>query len=215
LTYVDYHWARNPAAGIGIVTGLASGLIVVDVDGPDGEASAKSLYLPATPTVETGKGRHLYFQRPDGGMYRNRTRLKPGVDVRADGGYVCAPPTTHASGKEYQWADGLSPGEVELASAPRWLIDATVPPDYIAPRASGKRLPGGMLKMIDLDKIPSIGKGERNNRLASLCGRLHREGRSASEIEDAMRKIGKEKCDPPLSQREIETIMRSVARYHR
>ena len=50
---------------VGIVTGPVSGIVVVDVDGAEGEASLAALgELPPTPTVRTGKGRHLYFKHP-------------------------------------------------------------------------------------------------------------------------------------------------------
>jgi len=93
-------WTDTPDANIGIATGAVSGLVVLDVDGEDGEASLAALErehgpLPATPTVLTGKGRHLYFTYP-GVPVPNRVRVAPGLDVRGDGGYVVAPPSTHA-----------------------------------------------------------------------------------------------------------------------
>ncbi len=93
-------WADTPDANIGIATGAVSGIIVLDVDGEDGEASLAALErehgsLPETPTALTGKGRHLYFAHP-GVPVPNRTRVAPGLDVRGDGGYVVAPPSTHA-----------------------------------------------------------------------------------------------------------------------
>ena len=59
-------WFRSkPTSNIGVITGEISGMIVLDVDGPEGEASlAKFGDLPITPTVRTGKGRHYYFMHP-------------------------------------------------------------------------------------------------------------------------------------------------------
>jgi hypothetical protein len=93
-------WTEVPDANIGIATGAVSGLVVLDVDGEDGEASLAALErehgpLPLTPTVLTGKGRHLYFTHP-GVPVPNRVRVAPGLDVRGDAGYVVAPPSTHA-----------------------------------------------------------------------------------------------------------------------
>jgi hypothetical protein len=76
---------------VGIVTGAISNIVVLDVDGEQGERSLLSLgVMPATPTVRTGRGRHLYFRHP-GFPVRNSVAIKPGLDVRGDGGYVVAP----------------------------------------------------------------------------------------------------------------------------
>src|SRR5690606_17775107 len=76
--------------------------------------------VPRTATVRTGKGRHLYFRHP-GGTVRNFTRKLPGLDLRGDGGYVVAPPSTHANGERYVWEQ--SPGDVGIAEPPHWLMD--------------------------------------------------------------------------------------------
>jgi hypothetical protein len=44
----------------------------------------------------------LFFQHP-GHDVPNRTNVLPGIDVRGDGGFVVAPPSAHASGREYTW----------------------------------------------------------------------------------------------------------------
>ena len=98
-------WLRQWAeAGIGVVTGAISGLVVVDVDaGHGGNESLEQLereHGPMPTTVKCGTGgggRHFYFAHP-GGVVRNKIGLAPGVDIRADGGYVVAPPSLHASG---------------------------------------------------------------------------------------------------------------------
>ena len=34
------------------------------------------------------------------------------------------PPSMHESGEEYAWLPGQAPGEVDVAEAPAWLLDA-------------------------------------------------------------------------------------------
>ena len=105
-------WLRAwPEAGIGIVTGGISGLVVLDVDPRHGgEASLERLErehgpLPVTLESRTGSGgRHLYFAHP-GGLVRNKVALATGIDLRGDGGYVVAPPSVHASGRRYAWVE--------------------------------------------------------------------------------------------------------------
>jgi hypothetical protein len=117
-----------PEAGIGVVTGAISGLVVVDVDaGHGGDEALKQLELehgPMPTTVECrtgGGGRHLYFAHP-GGLVRNKVGLAPGIDIRADGGYVVAPPSLHASGLQYVWVEGRSAESIGIAPLPDWIL---------------------------------------------------------------------------------------------
>src|SRR5215213_9623962 len=49
--------------GVGIVTGPPSGVLVLDVDGPEGEAELQAHGHPVTPMVRTASGGlHLYFR---------------------------------------------------------------------------------------------------------------------------------------------------------
>src|SRR5207244_9929350 len=45
-----------------------TGHLVIDIDGPEGEAAARALGLLSEPTltVTTSRGRHLWFQHPGG-----------------------------------------------------------------------------------------------------------------------------------------------------
>ena len=118
-TRIRNWWVRWPKANVAIVTGAASQLIVLDVDGDEGRESVKDFKTPETPVATTGKGTHFYFHHP-GGEVRNFARKLPGVDLRGDGGYVVAPPSNHITGRVYEWA--TSPG-VSPAEPPEWLMD--------------------------------------------------------------------------------------------
>jgi putative DNA primase/helicase len=114
-------WDAHPDANIGIATGRRSGVVVVDLD-DGGEKSlarleAKRGALPLTLEATTGRGRHLYFRAPEGEL-RSRTHAFPGIDIRAEGGYVVAPPSRHAAGRRYQWVCA----DVEPAEMPAWLV---------------------------------------------------------------------------------------------
>ena len=78
-------WSEWPEANVGIATGSLSGIVVVDVDGPQGEAALRTLnlHLPTTLEATTGRGRHLYFRATDGARskvfgpnLRRRTLIK-------------------------------------------------------------------------------------------------------------------------------------------
>lgn len=99
------------SGGVGIVTGRRSGLIVLDVDGPAGAASFAQLQLPPTRRVSTRHGFHAYYAYPEGlqRIPSSPGTLAPGIDVKADDGFVCAPPTSHAEGGHYTWLDEDAP----------------------------------------------------------------------------------------------------------
>ena len=121
-------WRSAPEAGVGIRTGAASGLVVLDVDPKSGgdetlyELEAVHGHLPETIEVLTGGGgRHLYFRHPGGEVRCSAGKLGPGLDIRADGGYVVAPPSRHPRGGTYEWEVSHLPEDTELAEAPVWI----------------------------------------------------------------------------------------------
>jgi hypothetical protein len=118
-------WTAHPTANVGVVCGAASGLVVLDVDPAKGGAeSLITLFLrgcPQTLTVRTGSGgEHRYFAHP-GGRVECRVGFRRGLDLRADGGLVVAPPSLHRSGQRYAFrgsADApLAPMPAELVAA--------------------------------------------------------------------------------------------------
>lgn len=114
--------AEEPCPDVAIVTGAYSGLLVLDIDGPKGEAAIRGRHIPQTPMARTPSGgRHIFFRHP-GGRVGSPTGLLPEMDIRADGGYVVAPP---APGRE--WYDYLSPDDVPLADVPEWLLSLLAP----------------------------------------------------------------------------------------
>ena len=99
---VRWWWRRNPDANIGIPTGEASGVLVVDVDvhGADNGFAAFDCarsaglvdgwgWLTRTPSG----GLHAYFPPVRGVQQRSWQVPGQHIDFRADGGYVIAPPS--------------------------------------------------------------------------------------------------------------------------
>jgi hypothetical protein len=106
-------WYRKwPNAGIGIVTGVLSDLVVIDIDG-DYEAGLALLRrhgvdLPPTGGVSTGHGVHLWYAHPGGRVPTLAPVVEEGelqIDVRGDGGFAMAPPSIHDNGTEYRFID--------------------------------------------------------------------------------------------------------------
>ncbi len=103
-----------PNINIGIATGSASGIAVLDVDA----ITLLNGWESSTLTAQTGKGRHLYFAL-DGTRVRNSAgKLSSGLDMRGDGGFVVAPPSRHASGKHYAWVNPTA----SLQPLPVWTL---------------------------------------------------------------------------------------------
>lgn len=132
-------WDRNPTAMVGIPTGEQLGAWVLDVDvhkdddgniinGYETIAALEDKYgpLPRTAVAKTaGGGEHHYFSYAPG--VRNRGRLGAGLDVRGSGGYVIAPGSVTADGKEYIWVDYDGAGLPPLVPAPDWLLELVLP----------------------------------------------------------------------------------------
>ena len=183
-------------SGVGIVTGDVSGVLVLDVYGAEGEGELKKRRHPITPMVRTASGGlHLYFRHPDADI-RTGIRVAPGLDVKASGGYVVAPPSLGANNRPYEWI--VSPEEVELADPPPWLLGLLRPK-----RFKGSAPPVG-------ERIPS---GQRNNALASLAGTMRRRGMGEAEILAALQVANEQRCQPPLEAKEVEKIAASMTRY--
>ena len=182
-------WNKWPDANIGIATGARSAIFVLDVDGAVGKASLKVLQadheqLPKTVSVETGKGRHLYFR--DGTRVGNSVgRLGEGIDVRGDGGYVVGAGSIHVSGSTYTFVDERAPDEIEVALAPQWLLDLitaeaqasqavevrTIPPEKLD-RAKAY-VDAALRRELDrLGKAPQHQRNDTLNRTAFKLGQL-------------------------------------------
>ena len=108
---INEMWEAHPLANIGIATGAISRLVVLDVDKKNGGFESMkdiiSTYgaLGDSVSVATANGGyHFYFEYRLG--IRSRNNYAPGVDIKSDGGYVIAPPSTLGDGKIYSWVDG-------------------------------------------------------------------------------------------------------------
>lgn len=198
-------WAATPAANIGINCG-ESRLVVVDVDGAKGGFASLGFWgeehgpLPETVEALTqGEGAHLYFRAPNGIAVRTRAGLVPGIDIRAEGGYVVAPPSVGPSGGAYTWRAGQSPFEREFASLPDWLLALIQGPVASGPVAAGTA-----------DGVP---EGQRNTYLTKEAGRLRALGCGEERILSGLVARNQSDCREPLPYEEVARIAASVAAY--
>ncbi|MBN1435419.1 bifunctional DNA primase/polymerase, partial [Candidatus Fermentibacterales bacterium] len=106
-------WIQFPDAAIGVLTGRAGGLLVIDIDVPDGEESLQALEievrqrLVATVSQVTPRGgRHLFFRYPEGCRISRRTPLAEdlrNLDLLADESFVVVAPSRREDGSLYEW----------------------------------------------------------------------------------------------------------------
>jgi predicted P-loop ATPase len=120
-------WSEWPDANIGIACGPDSEIEVLDIDGPEGAEAFEKLraenVLPETLVSITGRGRHYLFRwRSWHAVGPTTSKIAKGIDTKGAGGYIVAPPSTHASGHVYRWES--EPNSTEVADWPTWLLDA-------------------------------------------------------------------------------------------
>ncbi len=102
-------WGRWPDCNVGIMTGPASGVVVLDVDGERGLETLQRLEvelgpLPRTATSRTGSGGYHYlFQHPGHKVVNRAHALGACLDIRGNGGLFVLPPSMHYSGRQYEW----------------------------------------------------------------------------------------------------------------
>lgn len=201
-----------PHMNLGVRTGSASGITVLDIDPDHGGLDAMDRlesrygFLPQTRLAATGGGGwHLVFSAPEKPLKNSAGRIGRGVDVRADGGYVVAPNSLHISGQRYTWADPDAP----ILAMPGWLLARCQadPVPITTTRSFMGRTPAS-----DRYREP-VGDGQRNVTLAKVAGAMRRQGLDEQTIADALLSHNARYCSPPLPEREVVQVARSISRY--
>jgi hypothetical protein len=203
---IRHWWERCPTANVGIRTGAESGLVVLDIDprnsGNDNlwKLEQQNGELPLTVgSLTGGGGAHFLFSHP-GGVIKQKA-LAPGVEVKADGGYVVAPPSIHPTGELYRWGGASHPDDVALAALPEWLLRLMTRESVPANGSHPSTL------------NPIIPEGQRHNTLLSLAGTMRRKGMSTEAITGALLVENRSRCIPPFHESEVKKLAQSVARY--
>lgn len=156
-------WRKHPKALVGMPTGVASGFAVIDLDrhdpAKDGVAGLQEIgyrHGDLTPMIAqtAGGGLHLFFKHQNGITNRDN-HLPPGVDVRAEGGYIIAPGSMFPDGRRYTTVDlSLVPPPFPPALLPPERSDAEVSGDQKALGLSIDEIRAYMadLPNVDLDR---------------------------------------------------------------
>lgn len=200
-------WSTRPRCNIGIATGgMSNGLVVIDVDldndkGEDGyvtlngwESEHGELPEGACATTPRG-GMHLYFVSDE--PYSSSVNKDLGIDVRADGGFVVAPPSVREDGRQYEWDLHIE--------------------DYGIPRADENvkafldKVQDGKLNSEKKFVLPDrIRDGERNDTLYRYACSLQAHSVPDEVIVASVIGVNKSLCDSPVSDSECEKIVNSA-----
>jgi Bifunctional DNA primase/polymerase, N-terminal len=184
-------WRWWPNANVGIATGVASGLLAVDIDPRNGGDASYDQLRKQCPAifedlleVQTGSGgTHLYFECRSPAP--SRANILPGIDVKADGGYVVAPPSQHVSGMTYRFA---SNGILLLPSLPQALRDliSAEPQAHAAAQGEYKSRVGveSLRVSNDIKALIRDGKpeGQRSEAIFAAARALIKAGHGDQEI---------------------------------
>ncbi|MBP2382468.1 bifunctional DNA primase/polymerase [Brachybacterium sacelli] len=215
---VEAWWRQTPTANIGLPTGAASGVVVVDVDvhGPvDGyEAFARAdsagivdgwEFLVRSPSG----GMHAYFPAIPEAEQRSWQAARAGIDFRGDGGYIIAPPSR-------QFINGSTSRYLvhRINTGPAASLDADRLRDFLDPRPAPRRPASqGVAREADVARlagwVAARGEGERNRGLFWAACRLAENGIPASDALDALSAAA---SGAGLGEREITATVRSAYR---
>lgn len=212
-------WTAMPTANIGMPTGAASGLVVVDVDvhgAVDGytaleRARREGLVNGWVAAVETPSGGlHLYFPARGNTDQRSWQSARAGIDFRGDGGYIILPPsvrTIDGEGRRYK--------TLKTARGSGHPLDAQRLRDFLDPprRSAGSRGAASEMASADVIRLASwvsrLQEGERNHGVFWAACKMAEKDVPTGEALDALTAAG---ASAGLSEREVTTTVRSAFR---
>lgn len=211
-------WRRWPGANIGVPTGAAPGLVVVDVDvhGPVNgfaafeRAEYAGLIAGWQVMVDTPSGgMHAYYPATPGAVQPCWQAARAGVDFRGDGGYVIVPPSTVPSDDEL-----ISYRVRTINSEPADVLDAGRLRDFFDPRSTpSPRGHADLARDVDASRlaawVANRAEGERNRGLFWAACRLAENGIRPS---DALGVLSAAASRAGLAEREIAATVRSAYR---
>ena len=209
---IEEWWAIHPNANVGIATGdMSGGLVAIDMDidkekDKDGYHSFLKwcddnfLILPDSWLSITGRGGyHLFFKS----LFPVPSKIGwlEDVDIRANGGYIVAPPSIHPNGTRYQWEQ--EPSEYDLITTDDIDVEFIMNSVLVSNKSNTEPL-----------KVPEeIPEGHRDEFMFKLACKYQAMGMSDSEMEAALKVANNERCKPPLSDKEIRQKLKQAQKY--
>lgn len=209
---IEEWWAIHPNANVGIATGdMSGGLVAIDMDidkekDKDGYHSFLKwcddnfLILPDSWLSITGRGGYHLLYRS---LFPVPSKIGwlEDVDIRANGGYIVAPPSVHPNGTKYQWEQ--DPSEYDLMTTDDIDVEFIMNSVLVSNKSNTEPL-----------KVPEeIPEGHRDEFMFKLACKYQAMGMSDSEMEAALMVANNERCKPPLTEKEIRQKLKQAQKY--
>lgn len=219
LDQIRRWWSAAPGANVGMPTGAASGLVVVDVDvhGPANGyvalhgADAAGLLDGWEAFVRTPSGGlHAYYPATPGIEQRSWQAARAGIDFRGDGGYIIVPPSNRViDGQRCSYrlekVTRDQPQPLDAGRLRRFL-------DPAPPRTHGP-LSQAMDHAVNVERLASwvarLQEGERNHGLFWAACTMAEHHVPPGAALDALTTAGSQ---AGLSVREVTVTVRSAYR---
>lgn len=211
-------WSNNHY-NIGILTGAdANNLVIIDCDVKEEVnginnflefLNRENIELPKTLMATSGRGgKHYYFRSKSSNIKNGINVFDKGIDIRANGGFIIAPPSLHSNGNYYKWDN-----DYDIADLPQSLENLLL---QDKPKEKTKNTKEKKKNCIDIKRyseIANIKTGERNDTLFRLASKLIDSGLCYSAILDAINTENECKCIEPLTKEEVKSLVNSSYKY--
>lgn len=210
---------NNKNYNIGILTGAnANNLVVIDCDIKDDVngidnflnfLKKNNINLPNTLTATSGRnGKHYYFKSKSPNIKSGTNVFDSGIDIRANGGFIIAPPSLHQNGNFYKWDNNL-----EIAYLPQVIEDILLQDNTKDKTNDTKQKKTNSIDIKKYNELKNIEMGERNETLFRLASKLIDSGLCFNAILEAINIENECKCKEPLTKEEIWRLVESAYKY--
>ena len=132
---------------IGLPLGNNSLTVGIDVDGKEAYELLQEMSqgdLPPTWEFETPNGYRYLYKLPKDLSTKKKREVPEGghgeVAILTQGQYTILPPSVLPSGKVYKWVENKDPNSIEIADAPKWILDLIVEKSQINRSNIGRKI---------------------------------------------------------------------------
>ena len=203
-------FAKFPDAMVAVPTGPLNEISVMDIDIRPTYNGFENLFdkgirIPRTPVVVTPSGgAHIYFRTDKTRLDNSVSKIAKGVDFRGEGGYVITAPSKNHKGLSYTWEPDWHDPKKGFAEIPEKLL-RQIKRSYL----KGYKFAGKSNIAKRMNNL--INEGNRNDEMTKRCGYLFNKYKP-QEVYSMMLKINQRCCLPPLSEKEVTQIFKSISR---
>lgn len=204
----EQNYRRDSGFNIGFLTNNFS---VIDIDFRHGGAYSleiiQEIYgeIPCVLMSKSGNGLHFYTSS----VISSATDLLnfPGIDVKSKGGFINAPGSLHKSGTYYEWIALWMPEPL-----PEDLLNEIQQShSYIS--QTGRKITKDLYLPKSPDEDYVIKDGVRGDTLFKIAIRERHKGKEFEEILSVIEEFNAQMCEPPLTQRSLESVAKSASKY--